>query len=60
MKKSILIGLIALGLVACSDNDNVNDQPTDAVTVDAPAVEEAPAVEASAEVEVVEEAPAAE
>jgi hypothetical protein len=54
MNKSIIVGLVALGLAACGGA--VEDQPTDAVTAEAPAaevVEEAPADAA-----VAEEAPA--
>lgn len=55
MNKSILVGLVAIGLVGCSGGD-VNDQPTDAVTAEAPVAE----VAAPAEAPVVEEAPAAD
>lgn len=37
MNKSIIVGLVALGLAACGGA--VEDQPTDAVTAEAPAVE---------------------
>jgi hypothetical protein len=74
MNKSIIVGLVALGLTACGGA--VEDQPTDAVTAEAPAAEvsepeaaaaEAPAAdagvvgqeEAAADVAVVD-APAAE
>lgn len=60
MNKSILVGLVALGLVACSGGD-VNDQPTDAVTTEAPAAEAAPVAEEAAPADAaVVEAPAAE
>lgn len=48
MNKSIVVGIVALGLAACSGG--VEDQPTDAVTAEAPAAE--------ATTEVVEVAPA--
>lgn len=51
MNKSIVVGIVALGLAACGGN--VEDQPTDAVTAEAPAVEvveEVPAAEESAEI----------
>ena len=58
MNKSIVIGLVALGLAACSGE--VADQPTDAVTTEAPA-EAAPVAEEAASADaVVVEAPAAE
>ena len=41
MKKSILVGIVALGLTACAEK--VEDQPTDAVTAEAPAAEASPA-----------------
>lgn len=55
MKKSILVGIVALGLTACAEK--VEDQPTDAVTAEAPAAEAAPA-EAPAADAAVEAAPA--
>ena len=48
MNKSILVGIVALGLAACGGN--VEDQPTDAVTAEAPAVEVVEEVPADAEV----------
>jgi hypothetical protein len=53
MNKSIIVGLIALGLVACTDDGVVEDQPTDAVTVETPAadvVEESTVDESTVEV----------
>lgn len=54
MNKSIIVGVLALGLAACGGN--VEDQPTDAVTAEAPAAEvaveetAAPAEETAVEV----------
>jgi ABC-type glycerol-3-phosphate transport system substrate-binding protein len=49
MNKSIIVGLVALGLTACGGA--VEDQPTDAVTAEAPAVEVVDEEVAAAEVE---------
>ena len=56
MNKSIIVGLVALGLAACADK--VEDQPTDAVTAEAPAADAAAPAEAPADAAVVEAAPA--
>jgi hypothetical protein len=56
MNKSIIVGLVALGLTACSGA--VEDQPTDAVTAEAPAEEVAAPAEAPAAEVAVEAAPA--
>jgi uncharacterized lipoprotein YajG len=60
MTKSILVGLVALGLVACGAKEEAAVEAAPAAEVAAPA--EAPAVEAApaAEVAPVAEAPAAE
>jgi len=60
MNKSIIVGLVALGLAACSGA--VEDQPTDAVTAEAPAADAAAPVEAApaADAAAVEAAPAAD
>lgn len=66
MNKSILVGLVAVGLVACSGGD-VNDQPTDAVTAEETVVTEpeaaaaeAPAADAGVVGQAEEAAPAVE
>lgn len=66
MNKSILVGLVAVGLIGCSGGD-VNDQPTDAVTAEETVVTEpeaaaaeAPAADAGVVGQAEEAAPAVE
>jgi hypothetical protein len=58
MNKSIIVGLVALGLTACGGA--VEDQPTDAVTAEAPADEAAAPSASEPAAEPVVEVPAAE
>jgi uncharacterized protein YcfL len=63
MKKSILVGLVALGLVACGAKEEVAVEAAPAAEVAAPAEEAAPAADAAVEAapaEVAVEAPAAQ
>jgi uncharacterized protein YcfL len=63
MKKSILVGLVALGLVACGAKEEAAVEAAPAAEVAAPAEEAAPAADAAVEAapaEVAVEAPAAQ